>query len=224
VPDVTEADFLQETRNSYNALAAAYAERYRGELAPRALDRGVLGAFAELVLGRVGNSTTVADVGCGPGRVTALLSSLGVDAFGVDLSPAMIEMARRDYPELRFKVGSMLELDIPAGSLGGVLAWYSTIHVPDDRLPDAFAEFRRVLVPGGYLLLGFQVGDTVLHRTEGLGQPVSVDFHQRQPDWVAAVLKQAGFAMYATVVREADSIGEFTENTPQAFLLARLPL
>jgi SAM-dependent methyltransferase len=223
VPDVTEADFLQETRNSYNTLAAAYAERYRGELVPRALDRAVLGAFAELVLGGDGNATTVADVGCGPGRVTALLSSLGVDAFGVDLSPAMIEMARRDYPELRFKVGSMLELDIPAGSLGGVLAWYSTIHVPDDRLPDAFAEFRRVLVPGGYLLLGFQAGDEVVHRTEALGQAISVDFHWRQPGRVAAMLDQAGFAMYATVVREADSIGEFTESTPQAFLLARRP-
>jgi 2-polyprenyl-3-methyl-5-hydroxy-6-metoxy-1,4-benzoquinol methylase len=39
----------------------------------------------------------VADVGCGPGRITGLLRGLGLDVFGIDLSPAMIELARRDF-------------------------------------------------------------------------------------------------------------------------------
>jgi SAM-dependent methyltransferase len=56
----------------------------------------------------------------------------------------------------------MLELDIPDHALGGVLAHYSIIHIPPDRVPAAFAEFSRVLVPGGYLLVSFQTGDDSL--------------------------------------------------------------
>jgi 2-polyprenyl-3-methyl-5-hydroxy-6-metoxy-1,4-benzoquinol methylase len=49
------------------------------------------------------------DVGCGTGRITAHLRQLGVDVFGIDLSPGMIEVARRDHPGLRFDLGSMTE-------------------------------------------------------------------------------------------------------------------
>jgi ubiquinone/menaquinone biosynthesis C-methylase UbiE len=63
---------------------------------------------------------TVADVGCGPGRITAHLRQLGVDALGIDLSPAMIEVARRDHPGLRFEVGSMTDLALADASLAGL--------------------------------------------------------------------------------------------------------
>jgi SAM-dependent methyltransferase len=77
---------------------------------------------------------SVADVGCGPGRITAYLRELGVDAFGIDLSPAMIGVARRDHPGLRFEVGSMTDLDLADASVAGLVAWYSLIHVPDDEI------------------------------------------------------------------------------------------
>jgi ubiquinone/menaquinone biosynthesis C-methylase UbiE len=133
----------------------------------------------------------------------------------------MVAVARHSYPGLRFEVGSMLALDLPDGMLGGLLAWYSTIHVPDDRLPEAFAEFYRVLAPGGYALLAFQVGTEPRHVTQALGQPVSVDLYQRQPEHVAGLLAQAGLMVRARLVREPDDEGEFTERQSQAFLLAR---
>ena len=136
---MTEPDFLRDTRTSYDAIATVYAERFRDELAARPLDRAMLAGFAELV--RAGGAGPVADVGCGPGRVTRYLNDLGLPVFGIDLSPEMIAVARRTYPGLRFEVGSMLALDVPDAALGGVLAWYSVIHVPDERVPEAFAEF-----------------------------------------------------------------------------------
>ena len=126
---MTEPDFVRDTRASYDAVAEAYAERFGDELNARPLDRALLAGFAELV--RAAGAGPVADVGCGTGRVTAHLSSLGLQAFGIDLSPGMIATARRSHPGLRFEVGSMLALDLPDGALGGLLAWYSTIHVPD---------------------------------------------------------------------------------------------
>ena len=62
------------------------------ELAGKPLDRALLAAFVETVSG------PVADLGCGPGHVTAHLHSLGCQAFGIDLSPEMVGVARRAYP------------------------------------------------------------------------------------------------------------------------------
>jgi SAM-dependent methyltransferase len=218
---VAEPGFVRDTRRSYDAVAADYAVRFREELTGRAVDNALLSAFAELV--RTAEAGPVADIGCGAGRVTAILHGLGVPAFGVDLSPRMVEVARQSHPGLRFEVGSMLGLDMPDGALGGVLAWYSTIHIPDDRLPDAFAEFRRVLAPGGYVLLGFQAGDESRHVTQVLGHAVSLDARHRPPDAVAAALGQAGLMVQARVLREPDQDGAFPEKTQQAFVLARKP-
>jgi SAM-dependent methyltransferase len=218
---MTEPDFLRATRASYDAVAADYARRFGDELTAKPLDRAMLAGFAELV--QAAGAGPVADIGCGTGRVTALLSGLGVSAFGVDLSPQMIAVARRLYPDLRFDVGSMLALDLPDGALGGVLAWYSTIHIPEERLPEVLAEFWRVLAPGGLVLLGFQVGDEPLHMTQGLGHAISLDFHLRQPDRVAGLLAQAGLVVRARLLREPDVDGDFTEKTQQAFLLAAKP-
>jgi ubiquinone/menaquinone biosynthesis C-methylase UbiE len=218
---MTEPDFLRDTRASYDAVATGYAERFGDELNARPLDRAMLAGFAERVLAAGGGP--VADVGCGTGRVTAFLDGLGLRAFGIDLSPGMIEVARRSYPGLRFEVGSMLALDLPDASLGGLLAWYSVIHVPDERVPEAFAEFCRVLAPGGLVLLGFQAGDDSLHLTQALGQPVALDFRRRRPEWVAERLGQAGLHVRARLLREPDDDGDFPEREPQAFLLARKP-
>lgn len=216
---MSEPDFLRATRSSYDAVAADYADRFRDELVPRPLDRAMLAAFAEFV--RAAAAGPVADVGCGTGRVTAMLADLGLQVSGIDLSPLMVATARREHPGLRFEVGSMLALDLPDGALGGVLAWYSTIHVPDDRLPEVFAEFRRVLAPGGYVLLGFQAGDEPVHMTEALGHPISLDFHLRRPDQMAALLGQAGLAVCARVLREPDDVAAFPERDQQAFVIAR---
>jgi SAM-dependent methyltransferase len=218
---MTEPDFLRNTRASYDAVATAYAERLRDELAAKPLDRAMLAGFAEVV--RATGAGPVADVGCGAGRVTAYLDGLGLPVFGIDLSPGMIEVARRTYPGLRFEVGSMLALDLPDASLGGLLAWYSVIHVPDERVPEAFAEFYRVLAPGGLVLLAFQVGDEMVHVAEARGHPVALDYRWRRPEWVAELLGQAGLIVRARLVREPDDDGDFPEREPQAFLLARKP-
>ncbi|MDX3379363.1 class I SAM-dependent methyltransferase [Streptomyces sp. ME02-6991-2A] len=218
------ADFQRTTRDSYDAIAPAYAEFSRGELAAKPLERGVLAVFAELAAAG-GGGLPVADVGCGTGRVTAHLSELGlgVDVFGIDLSPQMLAAARQEHPGLRFEEGSMLELGLPDASLGGLLAWYSTIHVPDEELPRAFAEFHRVLAPGAPVQLGFQVGDEPLRMTEALGEEVSLVFHRRQPERVAALLRAAGLEVRAVVRKERDTEGPFPERTPQGFVLARRP-
>jgi SAM-dependent methyltransferase len=214
---VAEADYMRRTRDGYDLTAAAYAERFHHHLRDKPLDRAIIGGFAGLV-SQTG-SRPIADVGCGTGATTAMFGEFGVDAIGIDLSPTMIAEARRRNPGLTFHVASMTDLPFDDNRFGGLCAWYSTIHVPDDALPQAFSEFRRVLLPGGLALLAFQVGDQPRYLTEAFGQCVELTFYRRRPDAVAALLEQAGLTLYATLVRQPDDDG--LESTPQAYLIAR---
>lgn len=151
-PTVTEpASYLDTTADAYGAVADLYLELARGQFDRNPLDAAILTAFADHVRG----TGIVAELGCGPGSTTAWLRDLGLDVFGVDLSPAMIDLARKTFPGLRFEVGSMSALDLPDAGLAGIASWFSIIHAPPAEVPGFFAEFARTLAPGGHLLLGF---------------------------------------------------------------------
>ncbi|MFY1635608.1 class I SAM-dependent methyltransferase [Solwaraspora sp. WMMB335] len=214
---MSDAGFLSATRDSYDSIVGEYVEGVKTALDEAPLDRAMLGMFAELV--RSTGNITVADVGCGPGRVTVLLAGHGLDAFGVDLSPGMIGYARQAYPGLRFEVGSMLDLDLPDGGLGGLLAYFSIIHLPWQRRPAAFAEFHRVLVSGGYLMLVFQIGDDIRHRDEFEGKQIDLCFHRQRPAEVARLLTEAGFLVLVTVEQTPPT----PDRPPLGILVARRP-
>jgi SAM-dependent methyltransferase len=206
-------NWLTATRDSYDTVAASYADLLRGAVDRQPLPRGVLALFADLVRDTGG---PVADLGCGPGRLTAHLRDRGVEAFGVDLSPAMIDIARREHPDLRFDVGSMTDLDLPDVSVGGVLAWFSLIHVPDDEVPTVLAHVHRVLRPGGVALFGFFVGDRQHTKTEGYGgHPMSVQVHWRPLPRVAGWLRDAGLSVEAEIVMDPGA------EVPGGVLIAR---
>lgn len=186
--------WLTDTRTSYDTVAVSYADQVRDLLDETPHERAELARFADLV--RSGGAGPVVDVGCGSGRITAYLAGRGVDAFGVDLSPAMVEVARGDHPGLRFEVGSMTDLDLADASMGGLVAWYSLIHVPDEEIGSVLAQFRRVLRPGARLLIGFHVGDESRLKTEGYGgHAMRVYVHLRTPERMTAWLDDAGFTV-----------------------------
>ncbi len=192
-----------DTRTSYDTVAGSYSDFTRDALAGEPYLRAALGLFADLV--HAAGAGPVADVGCGPGHVTAYLQRLGVDVFGIDLSPAMIEIARREHADLRFEVGSMTDLRLADASVAGLLAFWSLIHIPDDEIPAVLGHFRRVVRPGGPLLLGFHVGDGSRLKTQGYGgHPMNVYVHRRQPDQVTAWLHEAGFTVKAQLLLDLD--------------------
>lgn len=197
-------------RADYDALAAAYAERFPTEPTSRPIDRAMYQVFAELV----GPNAKVADVGSGPGVATAHLRELGLDAHGVDLSPQMVAIARAAYPAIRFDEGSLSSLPIADQALDGVLARYSIIHTPPAEMPAALTELSRVLQPGGHIMLAFFAGEAE--------QPEEFD-HKVTRAWrwpvgrLAEDLEPAGLAEVFRLIREP---GE-NERFRQAVLLAR---
>lgn len=196
---MTEPDTVQATREAYDAIAPTYAQLFHDTLRDRPLERAFLSAFAELV--RTNGDGKVADLGCGPGHLTAHLHGLGLHAFGIDASPVMVELAREAHPGLRFEVGSMAALDIEEGALGGVLSRWSVIHTPPQDLPALLAEIARVLAPGGHLVIDFPATDGPHHETQAYDHTV-VTAYRWSPDRLAELLRDHGLAESARLVIE----------------------
>ncbi|WP_406455456.1 class I SAM-dependent methyltransferase [Streptomyces sp. NBC_01622] len=218
--DDSHADLTGATRSSYDAIAPAYSAEHPDGLGDGPLETALLTAFADLVR-TTAPEAPVADAGSGPGYVTARLNALGIPAFGIDISPHMVALAREAHPQLRFEVGSMTSLDVPDATLGGIIALYSTIHVPDPELPGVFREFRRALRPGGHVLLAFQASEGEhIHMTERYGLDISLDYYFRTPAEVAAHLAGAGLTLDAQVRVEPRG----AQRWGRAFALAHKPV
>lgn len=130
----------------------------------------------------------VLDIGCGPGRLTAHLRSLGVDATGIDLVPEFIAHAIATHPEGRYRQGSITDLDATDASVSGAVSWYSLIHTPPDNIDDALSEVRRVMAPAAPFVVGFFDSDEL----EPFDHKVTTAW--RWPaDEFAARLRRAGF-------------------------------
>ncbi|HEU5472984.1 MAG TPA: class I SAM-dependent methyltransferase [Actinophytocola sp.] len=175
---------------TYDAVAADYAERFAGELAGKPFDRGLLDAFAERVRG------PVLDVGCGPaGHIARYLADRGVAIHGVDLSPKGVALAAASHPDIGFAVADLRALPVADASQAGLVAFYSVIHIRRPELPAVFAEFHRVLAPGGELLIAMHGGTGEVGVDDWFGRAVSTRATLVELPELAGLLEAAGFAV-----------------------------
>jgi SAM-dependent methyltransferase len=206
-----------ELRAAHDVLAEWYVEHLDGVLDRMPIERAVLSLFCELTLAaELGRS--VGDVGCGTGRLAPYLAAGGLSPRGVDLSPGMVRVAKRDYPDFDFDVADLRDLPFEDASLAGVVCWYSLIFLaPADRAI-AFNELARVVKPGGYLVTAFKPGDGKVRRggrSAGLG--VEYDGYWLSSEEMEDRFTNAGFA---TVFRASRPVEE-QEASTHDFLLAR---
>lgn len=196
-----------ETRAGYDGVVELYASLFADRMETQPFARNMIATFAELV--RATGNVRTADLGCGPGHLTALLHEFGLDAFGLDLSPGMVDHARRAHPALRFDEARMESLPVEDGALGGVLAHYSMIHPPPAEVPALLAEQVRVLAPGGLLLASFF----------GTEAPEPVPFDHKvapayawPPDRFAALLTEAGLTVVSRLLYDPASERGFLDT------------
>ncbi len=140
-------------QDAYDRWADRYVEAFGSPHLADEEDRELIRAWAQGVDGRV------LDAGCGPGHWSGFLHDLGLQVQGVDLTPSFIDHAARTRPDIPFRVGDLRRLDLPPASLGGVLAWFSLIHLEPEEAAGVLADLRAALRPGGTLLVGFFTGD-----------------------------------------------------------------
>lgn len=206
----------QSIRDSYDTLADEYAQRIFNELQHKPLDRELLNRFAAEVAGR----GEVCDMGCGPGHVARYLRDAGTTVFGLDLSPRMVERARQLNPDISFREGNMMALDLREGTLAGITAFYAIVNLAKESLPLVFREMERVLQPGGPLLLAFHAGDEMSHENELWGHPISMDFYLFQPSMIRRYLEAAGLVIEEIIEREPYS-PEVEYQSRRAYIFAR---
>jgi ubiquinone/menaquinone biosynthesis C-methylase UbiE len=205
-------------RDSYDRIADEYARRISNELQYKPLDRELLDRFAA----KVAERGEVCDMGCGPGHVARYLRDRGATVFGLDLSPQMLVEARQLNPDISFREGNMMSLDLPDESLAGIAAFYAIVNISQESLPSVFREMHRVLQPGGLLLLAFHTGDEILRESELWGRPISMDFFLFQPSAIRQYLEAAGLAIEEIIEREPYS-PDVEYQSRRAYIFSRKP-
>jgi SAM-dependent methyltransferase len=212
---VSAPDWLAAARLSYDNAAQGYADLVSEGLSEQPDARGVLAWFVEALRGVPG---CVVDAGCGPGHVTDYLARTGLDVYGADISPRMIEIARQTYPSLRFEVESFTAMSCADEALAGVLSFYSIVHVPDEAMTEVAREFQRVLRPGGVALIAFHEGDSRRHKSEGYGgHEMDVDVYRRPIPAVCTWMREAGLDIEMTATTSPGT------GSSGAVVLARKP-
>jgi len=195
--------------SAYDSRAAEYVELAGAIEQMDGRDVGVIAAW------RDGNQGLLLDAGCGPGHWTEFLGRGGREARGVDLSSEFIATAGNRHPGIAFEVGTFRDLPFEAGSLGGILAWYSLIHTPPADLPEILAEFGRVLAPGGSILIGFFDGEP----RERFAHTVAPAYFW-SVDALSDLLVDAGFAIVSTETRGREP-GEISARPHGALVAVR---
>jgi SAM-dependent methyltransferase len=208
---------ITDVQYSYDRVADEYVQQIFDELQHKPLDRQLLEQFAV----RVHGLGPVCDLGCGPGHVARYLYERGVPVQGIDLSPAMIAHARQLNPGIDFTQGNMLALDVGAAVWGGIVAFYSLIHIPRSDLSTVLRELKRVLRPGGVLLMAFHVGDDTIHLDEWWGHPVSLDTFFFRADDMQGYVQAAGFTIEEVIERPPYPQVEYPSH--RVYMFARKP-
>lgn len=207
-----------DIQQSYDDVAAAYAEQFRDELEHKPFDRKMLDWLIEKTAGR----GTLCDMGCGPGQIARYLHDRGAIVCGIDLSEEMVQHAATANPGLQFSQGNMLRLDeVPDHSYAGIAAFYSIIHVPKPAVVTALTELRRVLKTEGVLLVTHHIGSDIVHRDEFLGKQVSLDFIFFETPEMKSYLTTAGLALEEVI--ERDPYPEVEYPSRRAYIFARKP-
>lgn len=207
----------EDLQNIYDLVAEDYAAQFRDEMERKPFDRKMLDWLAE----KVGGRGVICDMGCGPGQIAGYLHGRGVKVCGVDLSPEMVRQAQALNPEIPFERGDMLALKgVADESFGGIAAFYSIVHIPRQSLAQALSELKRVLRPGGVMLLAFHIGQEVKHLDQWWGKEVSLDFLFFETEEMKSYLRAAGFELEEVI--ERDPYAEAVEyQSRRAYIFAR---
>jgi ubiquinone/menaquinone biosynthesis C-methylase UbiE len=208
---------ISDLHARYDGVANEYARRIYDELRHKPLDRQLLDRFAE---SQQGGGLTC-DIATGPGHVARYLHDRGVRVCGIDLSAQIVERARRLNPGIEFRHGDMFALDFPDQMFTGITGFYALVNIPRPEVVRVLRELRRVLKPGGLLLLAFHIGDPVLRRGEWWGAEVSRYFYFFRSGEMSGYLKTADFEIDESI--ERNPYPEIEQQNRRGYVLARKP-
>jgi SAM-dependent methyltransferase len=198
----------ERIRRSFDRIAEQYAADFADELSRKPFDRERLTAFAATC-----GEGPVLDIGCGAaGHVGRFVADHGVRVVGVDISERSAVLAARLNPMLGFVAADAGALPVRSGACAGVVAFYSLIYQGVAGTAAILAEFRRVLRPGGVLLIAVHAGEGTHHYADYKGIAVDVELHLWAPAVLERLTRAAGFAIEILELRAPYALEHPTER------------
>jgi len=162
-----------KTRQAYNLAAQKYHELFHDEMKQKAYDRDLLDHFVSYF----NQDSLICDAGCGPSaHIGRYVFDTGIPVLGIDISDRCIQLARENNPGMRFTHCNMGAMPFVDEIFDGLIAFYSIIDTPKDQVGRLFREFRRILKPGGRLLIAVKAGTTEGYLPELLGIETQIYF------------------------------------------------
>lgn len=203
----------EKVLDCYNQVAGDYAVERFDELNKKHVDRLLLKEFASANK----DKGLCADFGCGPGQTTKFLYDNGMkNIVGTDLSPAMVNVARKLSPQIKFETRDLLNIDYPSAHLGSALAFYAIVHFTLDQVKTCFGEINRVLKPGGDFLFSYHVGDEIVHFDKAHDKEVDIDLFFFKTDDIVTLLYETGFDVIDAIERRPHKDMEY--QTRRAYI------
>lgn len=198
---MTVTDRRSEIRDAYDAIATDHDER-------RDRDPPELSLVDDL-LDSLPADPEVLDAGCGAGEPITTHLADRARVVGLDFSTRQLQLARdRLPPPTPLLQGDMTALPFEADRFDAITSIYAVIHVPRDRHRDLFAEFERVLRPGGRVLVTVGRTDWAGTNEDWLGFGATMHWDMPGVERAETLLADAGF----TVTDRTEILDDFGEE------------
>jgi ubiquinone/menaquinone biosynthesis C-methylase UbiE len=192
---------MQTTENiidCYNKTAESYSAKFIDELDKKHFDRLILKEFATHNKDR----GLMADFGCGPGQTTRFLHQNGSrKMIGIDISMAMVNIAQKNSPTIKFESGDLLHLSYQNNYFGSAIAFYAIVHFTYEQVAQALNEVYRVLKPNAQFLFSFHIGTEIVHLTNFLDAEVEIDFYFFETEKIIELVINSGFKIIDIIER-----------------------
>lgn len=203
---------MQEQKNiveCYNKTAENYASKFMNELEEKHLDRILLKSFCE----QNKNKGRLIDLGCGPGQTTRFLYDSGFENIvGADISPEMVNVAKKHHPTIEFEIADLLNLTYADDRFGSAIAFYAIVHFDYEQIKKALEEIKRVLKKNGELLFSFHIGNEIIALDNFLDKEVNIKFCFFEVERVKKITEEVGFEIIDIIKREPYKTEHQTER------------
>ncbi len=204
---------------AYDRASDSYAEAFWNELDKKHFDRIILGWFAE----QAPKDQKILEIGCGPGEISGFLAGRGASCIGTDISPRMIENARRYFPAAAYEVRDFFNLGFADNSFTRIVAYYAIVNLTMEEIERAFTEVRRVLAPGGLFLFTFHIFEHE-DRTDVAGFMApenALTFYYFKVDEMKELVQRLGFQVIDVLVRHPYPDVEY--QSKRSYFILRKP-
>ncbi len=200
VSSLTTEKKIKSVKDDYDDIPEDYAYEFYGDTSDN--------EFIDKFLSSLSGGDKVLDAGCGVGDDCEYMDKKGFKAYGIDFSKGMLKEAKERYPQGRYWKADMTTIPFRDGLFDGILANCSLFHIPTELVGKALNEFKRVLKPGGKILLILLegIGEQMVEEPYRPGKYVYTKFYTREE--ITQLLTEHGFKVEDVAIQKTTSEGE----------------